>query len=172
MLTKDQKKEIIEKLAKDIKNSKSVIFVDFKGLKVNDTRALKKELRNSGASLKVSKKTLINLALEKAGVKIDARLMEGQIALAVSETDEIAPAKIIEGFSKKNENIKILAGLLGSKIMTLEEVKALAKILSKEELLAKLVRTLNAPVSGFVNVLAGNIRGLITVLKAVSEKKA
>lgn len=171
MLTKDQKKEIIEKLAKDIKNSKSVVFIDFKGLKVNDTRALKKDLRNSGASLRVAKKTLINLALEKAGVKIDARLMEGQIALAASEADEVSPAKIIDGFSKKNKNIKILAGLLGSKIMKLEEIEALAKLPSKEELLAKLVGTLNAPISGFVNVLAGNLRGLAQVLKAVADKK-
>ena len=171
MLTKSQKREIIEKLAEDIKNSKSVVFVDFKGLKVNDTRALKKDLRNSGASLKVAKKTLINLALEKAGVKIDARLMEGQIALAVSEADEVSPAKIIDGFSKKNKNIKILAGLLGSKIMKLEEIEALAKLPSKEELLAKLVGTLNAPISGFVNVLAGNLRGLVQALNAMAEKK-
>ncbi|OGI16530.1 MAG: 50S ribosomal protein L10 [Candidatus Moranbacteria bacterium RIFCSPHIGHO2_02_FULL_40_12b] len=171
MLTKSQKREIIEKLAEDIKNSKSVVFVDFKGLKVNDTRALKKDLRNSGASLKVAKKTLINLALEKAGVKIDARLMEGQIALAVSDADETSPAKIIDGFSKKNKNIKILAGLLGSKIMKLEEIEALAKLPSKEELLAKLVGTLNAPISGFVNVLAGNLRGLVQALNAMAEKK-
>ena len=171
MLNKNQKKEIIEKLTEDIKNSKSVVFVDFKGLKVNDTRALKKDLRNSGASLKVAKKTLINLALEKAGVKIDARLMEGQIALAVSDADETSPAKIIDGFSKKNKNIKILAGLLGSKIMKLEEIEALAKLPSKEELLAKLVGTLNAPISGFVNVLAGNLRGLVQALNAMAEKK-
>ena len=171
MLNKNQKKEIIEKLTEDIKNSKSVVFVDFKGLKLNDTRALKKDLRNSGASLKVAKKTLINLALEKAGVKIDARLMEGQIALAVSDADETSPAKIIDGFSKKNKNIKILAGLLGSKIMKLEEIEALAKLPSKEELLAKLVGTLNAPISGFVNVLAGNLRGLVQALNAMAEKK-
>lgn len=171
MLTKLQKKEIIEKLANDIKNSKSVVFVDFKGLKVNDAHALKKDLKKSGASLKVAKKTLINLALEKAGVKINARLMEGQIALAVSEADEVSPAKIIDGFSKKNKNIKILAGLLGSKIMKLEEIEALAKLPSKDELLAKLVRTLNAPIYGFANVLAGNLRGLVQVLKAISETR-
>ena len=69
------------------------------------------------------------------------------------------------------ENLKIVGGILGTKELTAEEVQALAKLPSKEELLAKLVGTLNAPVSGFVNVLAGNLRGLVNVLKAVADSK-
>jgi large subunit ribosomal protein L10 len=73
--------------------------------------------------------------------------------------------------AKVNENLKIVGGLLGKSILSKEEVVALSKLPSKEELLAKLVGTLNAPVSGFVNVLAGNLRGLVQVLKAVGESK-
>jgi large subunit ribosomal protein L10 len=99
------------------------------------------------------------------------KALDGQIALSLSNTDEVSGAKVIDIFSKTNENVKMLGGILGLQVMNADEVKALAKILSKEELLAKLVSTLNAPVSGFVNVLAGNLRGLVQVLNAVKEQK-
>lgn len=170
MQTKDQKKNIVKDLAEKIKSSKSVVFSDFKGLKVKDMTSLRRELRKEGADMKVIKKTLIDLALKDAGVEMDTKKFEGQIAVAVSE-DEVAAAKIIAKFAKANENIKIVGGILGVKELAKEEVLALAKLPSKEDLLAKLVGTLNAPVSGFVNVLAGNLRGLVTVLKAVADKK-
>lgn len=171
MQTKDQKKNIIKDLAEKIKNSKSVVFSDFKGLKVKDMTELRRELRKEGTDMKVVKKTLMNLALKDAGVELDTNKFEGQIAVAVSEKDEVMAAKIIAKFAKANENIKIVGGILGTKALAKEEVMALAKLPTKEELLAKLVGTINAPVSGFVNVLAGNIRSLVTVLKAVADKK-
>ncbi|MCX6765674.1 MAG: 50S ribosomal protein L10 [Candidatus Moranbacteria bacterium] len=170
MLTKDQKKQLVKDLSEKIKASKSAVFVDYKGLKVKDLSELKKELKKNKVHLKVVKKTLIKRALKDSGIEMDVKGLEGQVAIAISE-DEIAGAKIIDKFGKTNENIKILAGILQKKLMTSAEVKALAKLPGKEEMLAKLVSTINAPVSGFVNVLAGNIRGLVQVLKAVSEKK-
>ncbi len=168
--TKEQKQEIIEDLAKKIKDSKAVVFSDYKGLKVKDMMALRNELRASGVELRVLKKTLINLALKDAGIPIDVKKLEGQIAIAVSTGDEVAAAKIIAKLANVNENLKIAGGILGVKELTVDEVNALAKLPSKEELLAKLVSTINAPVSGFVNVLAGNLRGLVQVLKAVADK--
>jgi len=170
MQTKEQKKSIIDTLAERLKNSKAIVFSDYKGLMVKDMMALRKELNKEGADLKVAKKTLINLAFKKAGIEFDTRKMEGQLAVATSENDEVVAAKIIAAVSKNNENLKILGGFLGDKEVSADEVKALAKLPSKEELLAKLVGTINAPVSGFVNVLAGNIRGFVQVLKAISEK--
>lgn len=171
MLTKDQKKQLVKNLAENIKASKSAVFVDYRGLKVKDLTGLKKELRGSGVEFKVAKKTLIEKALKEAGIDMDVKNMEGQIAVALSG-DEITGAKIIEKFGKTNENLKILAGILEKKLMGAAEVRELAKLPGKEELLAKLVGTLNAPVSGFVNVLAGNLRGLVQVLKAISEQKS
>jgi large subunit ribosomal protein L10 len=170
MLTKDQKKQLVKDLSQAIKAAKSVVFADFKGLKVKDLSALKKELRKADSSFRVSKKTLMNIALKEAGVEYDTKKLEGQIAITLA-ADEVTAAKIIDTFAKKNENIKILGGILGEKILDSTQVKALAKLPSKKELLAKLVGTINAPVSGFVNVLAGNIRGLVQVLKAISETR-
>ena len=169
--TKNQKKEIVKDLAEKIKSSKAVVFSDFKGLKMKDLTRLKKELREAGVSFAVFKKTLISIALKEAKIDMSAKEMEGQIAVSVSSQDEVAAAKIIEKFAKTNENLKVTGGILGTKIMSIEEVKTLAKLPGKEELLAKLVWTLNAPISGFANVLAGNIRGLVQVIKGISEAK-
>jgi large subunit ribosomal protein L10 len=172
MLTKDQKIELVKKLTEKIKAAKSAIFVDYKGIKVKEVTDLKKSLRKADVEYVVAKKTLIDLALKNAGIEgVSMKGMEGQVAISLSNADEVAGAKIIDGFAKTNENIKMLGGVLGKDVMDAAQVKALAKIPSREELLAKLVGTLNAPVSGFVNVLAGNLRGLVQVLRAVSEKK-
>lgn len=171
MQTREQKNNIIKDLADKFRKSKAVVFSDFKGLTVKDMTDLRRELRKEGVSFDVVKKTLINVALKDAGIEMDVKKLEGQIAVAVSGKDEVAAAKIIAKAAKANENLKIAGGLLGVKELSVEEIKSLAKLPSKEELLGKLVGTLNAPVSGFVNVLAGNLRGLVTVLKAVSEKK-
>lgn len=171
MQTKEQKKSIVKDLAEKLKNSKAVVFSDYKGLPVKDMMALRRELKKEGVDLKVAKKTLIKLALKDAGFEIDAKKFEGQLALAISAEDEVVAAKIIAKTAKANENIKMVGGILGTKELSASEVKALSLIPSKQELLAKLVGSINAPVSGFVNTLAGNVRGLIQVLKAVSEVK-
>lgn len=171
MQTKAQKKDIVQDLAQKLKASKATVFSDYKGLEVKDMMALRRELKAAGVELKVLKKTLIKLALKDAGIEMDVKKLEGQIAIAVSANDEVAAAKIIAKLAKANENIKMVGGLLGSKELSGAEVNALAKLPSKEELLAKLVGTLNAPVSGFVNVLAGNLRSLVQVLKAVADAK-
>lgn len=171
MQTKEQKKAVVQDLAEKIANSKSVVFSDFKGLSVKDMTSLRKELRGEGVDLKVVKKTLISIALKDAGIILDAKVMEGQIAVAVSSQDEVVAAKILAKAAKVNDNLKIVSGILGKNILSKEEVISLSKLPSKEELLAKFVGSINAPVSGFVNVLAGNLRGLVNVLKAIGEAK-
>ncbi|MFH0969265.1 MAG: 50S ribosomal protein L10 [Patescibacteria group bacterium] len=171
MQTKAQKKELVKDMASKIREAKAIVFADFKGVKVKDLTALKKELRKEGVEFKVSKKTLINIAFKEVGIEVDTKKMEGQVAVSISSQDEVAPAKIISKFSKANENLKILGGILEKKFMDINKVKALAKLPSKEELLGNLVRTIQAPISGFVNVCAGNLRGLVQVLKGISESK-
>ncbi|TAK95406.1 50S ribosomal protein L10 [Patescibacteria group bacterium] len=172
MLTKDQKKKIVVELTEQVKKAKALVFVDYKGVSVKDISELKRELRKEGVLMKVTRKTLFDIALRESGIELSTKQMEGQVAMTVSEQDEVAPAKILAKFSKGNDKLKILGGVLEAKVLSAEDVKALAKLPSKDEMLAKLVGTINAPVSGFVNVLAGNLRGLVQVLKAVSEAKS
>lgn len=171
MQTREQKKLIVGELVEKLKHSKAVVFSNYKGLSVKDMTKLRRELSADGVSLSVVKKTLIDLALKNAGISASVKEMEGQIAIAVSSQDEVAAAKIINKFAKTNTNLKISGGILEGKLLSLEEVNSLSKLPSKEELLAKFVGTINAPVSRFVNVLSGNLGGLVRVLRAISESK-
>jgi len=171
MQTREQKNIIVKDLAEKLKESKAIVFSDFKGLSVKNMTNLRRELRKEDISFDVVKKTLVNIALKETGIEMDANKLEGQIALAISKGDEVVAAKIIAKMAKANENLKIVGGFLGVKKLTSEEVNALAKLPSKKELLAKLVGTLNAPTSGLVNVLAGNLRSLINVLNSIKEAK-
>ncbi len=171
MLTREKKEEIVKRLTEELKNSKVVVFTDYRGIKANDINKLKKDLKKEGTNLQVIKKNLIELSLQNAKINVSVKDMEGQMAIVVSEEDEVSPAKILTKFAKENENLKILGGILGEKELSEKDVKALAKLLSKEELRAKIVGSLKSPISGFVNTLSGNLRGLINVLKAIEEKK-
>ncbi|HBI17043.1 MAG: 50S ribosomal protein L10 [Candidatus Moranbacteria bacterium GW2011_GWF2_34_56] len=172
MLTRSRKEEIVKELTEKIKSSKSIVFADYRGVKTNDINELKSRLKKEGTNLTVVKKKLVDLSLKNAQIEMDIKSMEGQLAITISDNDEVAPARVLSKFAKENENLKILGGVLGVKGMSAQEVNALAKLPSKEEMLAKLVGTLNAPVSGFVNVLAGNMRGLVNVVKAIADSKA
>jgi len=171
-LTKQQKEQIVKSLVEDIQNAKSFVISDYNGLTVNDTQELRQKAKDQGVKFQAVKKTLLNLALEQAKVEgIDPKQLEGSLSIALGLEDEVAPAKIVAEFAKEHEEVKILSGMLDSKLMSQEEVMALSKIPSKDELLAKVVGSINAPVSGFVNVLAGNLRGLVNVLNSIKDAK-
>lgn len=171
--TKGQKDQLINDLVDKMSKYKSLVFADYKGLTVADSQEIRKLCRKQGAEYLVVKKTLIKLALEKAGINdVDVKSMSGNIAVLIGFEDEIAPAKIAATFGKKHENLKMLGGILENKFIDLAKVQSLSAIPSKAELLAKLVGSINAPVSGFVNVLAANIRALLNVVSAIKEQKS
>lgn len=171
MLTRIQKEKVVNDLTEKIKDGKVIIFSDFAGTTVSQMKDLRDELRTSGGSFKVTKKKLIDLALKNAGIEASVLGLEGQIGIAIGKEDETAATKVLAKFAKTNKNFKLLQGVLENKIISAKEVMALASLPSREELLAKLVGSINAPVSGFVNVLAGNLRGLVTVLKGIADTK-
>ena len=166
MITKEKKQEIIKDLADKFSRQKSVVFFDYTGLKVNQAQKLRGKLREEEIDCQASKKTLIGLALKKAGLKgIDAKNLPGQIGLVFGYKDEVMPAKILYDFSKENENIKILSGFAQEEYLENEAIMGLAKLPSKQELLSRLVGSVSSPLSGLVNVLRGNLRGLIHIFK-------
>ncbi|MGB3073066.1 MAG: 50S ribosomal protein L10 [Candidatus Moraniibacteriota bacterium] len=172
MQNKSQKTELIAGVAAKAKGSKALVFANFKGVSVKDITTLRRSLRETGSSWQVLKKTLLNRALDEVGVKVDARALDGQVGVAFS-VDEVAAAKTIADFIKahKDSTLSIVGGSLGSEALSVEAVKALAKLPSKDELRAKLVGTLQAPIAGFVRTLSGNLTGLVRVLGAVRDVK-
>lgn len=166
-LTKEQKKNIVEKLKQSIAEQKAVVFIAIDSLKATELFDLRKELKQDNCLLTVAKKTLLSIAFKQSKMEFDAKELEGELALIFGFEDEIMPAKIAYQFSRKNKNLKILGGFFENEIKTAEEMITLAKIPSREELLAKIIGSIKAPVSGFVNVLQGNIKGLIYVLTQI-----
>jgi len=171
MLTKSQKEKIIADLKEALDQNKVLVMADFRGLTVKDMSDLKKEVKELGGKMQVAKKTLLNIALQEKGVEFDTRSFSGPLVFVFGPEETSVPKKLWN-FARKNEHLKIEGGVLESKVLNSEEVVMLAKLPSKEELLAKLVGTIQAPVSGFVYVLAGTIGSLVNVVKAISDKKA
>lgn len=170
--TKKQKQEIVKELSAKMKEAKSSIIFKHEGMPVEATTALREKCREQNVEILATKKTLLRLALEKQDIKdVDVKTFDGGIAVAISKDDEVVAAKILKDFAKTNDMLEFRAGVLEGKMISLETVKKLADLPSKQELLAKVVGSMKAPISGFVNVLQGNLRGLINVLNAIKESK-
>jgi len=172
--SKQQKQAVLESLSDKIKRAKSIVFTSFKGLGVKENEELRQKLRTENNEYYVAKKTLLDRAFQEQPIAgLNAREFDGQVAAVFSYEDELAPAKIIDAFRKTREDkIGFVGGVLEGRYLSRLEVESLAKVPSRQELYTRLVGTLNAPISGFVHVLSGNLRGLVTTLKAIGEKKS
>ena len=172
--TKDQKQKIIETLAEKFREQKSTVFADFSGCDSKFLFKLRDELQKSNCFLKIVKKTLLKKTLENLGMKnISEKIdqIKVQLALIFGFEEEIIPAKICYQSSQENENLKILGGIFDNEFVDKEKVIELAQLPSRNELLARLVGSLRSPISGFVNTLRNNIKGLIYALSAIKETK-
>lgn len=171
MITKKQKQEIVKDLTDKFSQQKAVVFSDHTGLKVSQAQDLRNELREEQIDYQVAKKTLIDLALKKAGFdKIKAKDLPGQLALAFSYQDEVTPAKILYNFSKKNKVLEILAGLVQGEYLEKSAIINLAKLPSKQEMLGRIVGSVSSLLYGLTNVLEGNLRKLIFTLKQIKQE--
>ena len=171
MLNISQKKELVERLSTQLADAEIAILIDYKGLDVGKITDMRAKLREAGVKMEVVKNTLLRLASKDADAAVMTDFFKGPNAIVYTDQDPVAPAKILTDFSKDEEKLEIKAGALSGKLLTPEEIAQLAKMPSKEELLAKLVYTLNAIPTSLVNVLAGVPRGFVNVLSAVKDQK-
>jgi large subunit ribosomal protein L10 len=169
--TRSQKEQDLQELSDRLKGAKSVVMSEYRGTTVKDIDAFRKALTKENVQSKVYKVTLLKKALEANGIDASQIDYKAPVILSLSQEDEVAPARIIKNISKEVKTIGILSGILDGQFASREQMLALADLPSKDELRAKVVGTINAPVTGFVNVLAGNLRGLINVLNAVAQKQ-
>ncbi len=169
-LTREQKQKVIEDIKEKINRQKAIVFVVIEGLKAEELFELRKELKGKDCLLTVIKKTLADKVFKENKINSNIEEMVGQLALVFGFKDQISSAKISYKFSRKNKKLKILGGLFENSFINTEEVVNLAKIPSREELLAKVVGSIASPISRFVNVLQGNIKGLINVLAKAKAK--
>ena len=170
-LTKEQKQKVVEDLKEKIDKQKSMVFVAVEGLKAKELFDLRKKLKAEDCLLIVVKKTLLDIVFKEKKLDFAPKKLEGQVALVFGFKDELSPAKIVYQFSLGNKNLKILAGFFEDKFRDVEETITLAKIPGKEELLARIVGSISAPVSNFVNVLQAPLEACILTIKSLGVNK-
>lgn len=149
----EQKKKVVADLVESIKAAQAGVLVDYRGITVEQDTKLRKQLREAGVEYKVVKNTLTRFAANELGFQELDEQLNGPTALAISDTDPVAPAKIISDFAKEAETISIKAGFLDGKVISLDEIKQLASTPSRDVLIAKIMGSLNAPVSKLVRTL-------------------
>jgi large subunit ribosomal protein L10 len=171
-MAKKEKEALVEELTAKLKENSGVVLTEYQGMTVAEISELRAKLRPLKCEYAVVKNTLSKIALKNAGLESFAGLFTGPTAIAIEKGDPVAPAKVILDFTKDHAKLKIKAGLLGKKVLSPAEVKALAALPTKEVLIGKLLGVLQSPMYGFVNVLQGNIRSLAYVLEAIKNQRA
>lgn len=168
-----EKQAIVEDLAQKLKKASAGVFIDYSGTTVITDTEMRRAMRKAGVEYAVVKNTLTRFAANQTGFEALDPYLNGPTALALSYDDPVAAAKIVcEYAAKKNSTLKIKVGFVDGKIIDESQIKALAELPSKEELVAKVLGTMIAPISGLATVLNANIRGLAVALNAIAEKKS
>lgn len=170
-MNRDQKVKEVESLKEKFQSAKAVLFAQNKGLKVSEITELRKDLRKCQTSVKVVKNRLIRRALQECKIDGLDTFIEGAVAIAASQTDPVTTAKILVKFVKDHEALVLKGGYVDGKAFSLERVKALADLPSKEELYSMLLRCLVGPAAQFVNVLAAVSRQLVMVIDGIKKQK-
>jgi len=170
--TRSEKEELVASIAERLGRVQSVVFTTVSGYTMDDANDLRAKGKEKGVEVMVTKKTLLMHALKAAGIEVDKDLLSGSILTTFGYEDQVSAPKLMAEFAKGRETIEIAGGINEGIFMEATMVEQLATLPSKEELYAKLVGSLNAPVSGFVNVLAGNLRKFVYALNAIKEAKA
>ena len=165
------KQQQVRDLAEKLKSAKGVVLADYRGLTVEQDTKLRKTLRDAGIDYQVVKNSLIHFAAQDAGLQALEPYLTGPTALAISTVDPVAPSKLLTKFEKDFDKFELKGGIVEGKVIDVDGVKTISNLPSKEELIAKMLGSMKSPLTGFVNVLNGNIRGLVVALNAIAEQK-
>lgn len=172
-MNRTQKAAEIENLKTRFSKSQLTILAEYKGLSVASMTELRRKLKSKdqNAAFKVVKNRLAKIAVKGTPAELLQNYFVGTIGIATSETEPTWPAKVLINFAKDNEKLKIKTGFLDGKAIDFSAIKMLASLPSKEELIAKMLGSLNAPATNLVSVLVQIPRQLLTVLSAIKDQK-
>lgn len=171
-MANQMKEKMVSEIQKSVEESNVMWVVDYRGLTVKQTEALRGLLRKQEASMKVFKNTLVKRVLSAAEMPVLDEVLAGPSAFVFASGDPVASAKALKDFAKGNPQLIVKGGILDGSEMTPEQVKAIADLPSREELLAKLVGTMQNPMSGLVRVLNGSATGLVQALDQIAKQKS
>jgi large subunit ribosomal protein L10 len=168
-----EKKAVVSELKDKLVATKGAVLTNYRGLTVAMDTKMRRKLREAGVEYRVVKNTMTRFAAKDAGIEGLDKYLEGPTAIALSETDPVAPAKILSDFIRENklQALEIKAGLVEGKVIDAGGVKALATLPPREVLVATLLGTMQAPISGFVRALNGVPSNLVYALEAIRKQK-
>ena len=167
----EAKKAQVAELIEVLKGATTGVLVDYRGLTVEEDTKLRNDLRAAGVKYFVVKNTLLRLAAKETGLEDLDSILHGPTALAISE-DAVAPAKVVSDFAKENEKFEIKSGFMDGKVLSMDEIVQLAKTPSKETLIAKMMGSLNSPISGLARLLSTIAEGGVEIPDLIAKKAA
>lgn len=168
----EQKQQAVADIVEILKTAQAGVLVDHRGLTVEEDTNLRNELRKENVKYFVVKNTLLRRAVNEVGLEELDEILHGPTAIAVSDSDPVAPAKVLANFAKTNETLELKSGFMDGKVMSLDEVKVLAATPSKDVLIAKVMGSLNAPVSNLVRLLNTIAEGGEEIADLIAKKAA
>jgi large subunit ribosomal protein L10 len=166
-----EKVEVVENFTKKVQSAKSAVVTGYSGLTVEEVTDLRAQLFHAKVEYHVVKNNLARLALNKANITVLDDLLVGPTAIALAMEDAVAPARVLTKFAKAHEKLTVKGGWLEGRMVTLQDLKALANLPSREVLIAKALGSMKSPISGIVRVLAGPQSKLVYALNAVAQAK-
>lgn len=166
----EAKKAQVAEVVEVLKAAQTGILVDYRGLTVEEDTDLRNKLRAAGCKYFVIKNTLLRLATKETGLEDLDEALHGPTAVAVSDTDPVAPAKVMADYAKGNEKLEIKSGFMDGSVMSLDEVKKLAATPNMETLIAKIMGSLNAPASNLVRLLSTIVDGGVEIADLIAKK--
>ena len=168
-ISKDKKNELVADLTELLERAKTTVYAKYQGLTVAELQELRKAARDAGVKIKVVKNRLVKVAMGQIAVykDTDTTGLTGQLLYAVSDADEVAPAKVLAEFAKKHSALSLAGGFSDAgNSLSEEDVKALAAMPTKNELIAQVVAQLLSPATDSVSALAGGLPGIVSGLEA------
>lgn len=171
-LTKDKKSSVIDDITSLLSTSKMTVMVAYQGTPVKALQELRRQGAENGTVLKVAKNRLVRRAVSSVdGIKdVDTSSLEGMLLYAFNDEDEVAPAKVVANFAKQQKTLEFVGAISAEgKLLTADEVKALADLPSKPELVASVLATLQSPLDNTLNGLSGNLHGLLDAVAAKAQ---
>lgn len=168
-LTKDEKSAVVNEVSSLLTESKMTVVANYKGITVKSIQALRKSAKENGTTVKVVKNRLVKQALKNVDTLKDVEVSElkEQLLYAFNSTDEVAPAKALNDFAKNEPALEFIGAITAEgKFISKEEVKALASLPSKTQLIAGVINTLQSPLRGTISALSGNLHGYLQAIEA------
>lgn len=171
-ITKARKVELLAQYDELIQNSRAIFLAEYSGMNVKQMNALRNKIYEANGTFHVTKNTLFKLALEKAEIELPDNFLEGQLATGFALEEAPSLAKALVDFAKEDDKVTLRGGFLGNEFLTADQVEALAKLPSLEQLRAQIAGLLSAPARNVASVVASGVRQVVNVVDAYAKSEA